>query len=231
MIGAEAVLFYLVAYLFMNLGAFAVVAFLRNETGSEDLSQIRGLVRRSPWMVVTLSFFLLSLLGIPPLVGFTAKFQIFLALWRAGQYYWGAGQSGLGFTLLALLGVGGVNTVISAVYYLKVMKVMIIEGRAEDLEGAEPVRAAGAGRGGVLRDGAWRWWCSASAWRGTRCRKSAPGRRARTSHVRWRRTRDCPAASAALRAAGQAAVPGGRPGGRPGGGPRPGPAARLENQP
>ena len=57
-------------------------------------------------------------------------------MWRAGQYYWSAGQSGLGFTLLALLGVGGVNTVISAVYYLKVMKVMIIEGRAEDLEGA-----------------------------------------------------------------------------------------------
>ena len=94
-------LFYLIAYLFMNLGAFAVVAFLRNQTGSEDLSQIRGLVRRSPWMVVTLSFFLLSLLGIPPLVGFAAKFQIFAALWRAGQYYWRAGQSGLGVTLLA----------------------------------------------------------------------------------------------------------------------------------
>ena len=139
-IGAEAVLFYLIAYLFMNLGAFAVVAFIRNQTGSEDLSQMRGLVRRSPWMVVTLSFFLLSLLGIPPLIGFTAKLQIFYALWRAGQYYWGVGQSGLGFTLLALLGVGCVNSVISAVYYLKVMKVMIIEGRAEDLEGAEPVR-------------------------------------------------------------------------------------------
>src|SRR5207247_10589648 len=48
--GASAVLFYLVAYLLMNLGAFAVVAFLRNETGSEDLSSYRGLVRRSPWM-------------------------------------------------------------------------------------------------------------------------------------------------------------------------------------
>src|SRR5262249_39625026 len=68
--GAEAVLFYLIAYLFMTLGAFAVVAFLRNQTGSEDLDSFRGLVRRSPWMVVTLCFFLLSLLGIPPLVGF-----------------------------------------------------------------------------------------------------------------------------------------------------------------
>src|SRR5207248_5312644 len=78
--GLSAVLFYLVAYLFMNLGAFAVVAFLRNETGSEDLADFRGLIRRSPWMVVTLSFFLLSLLGIPPLAGFAAKFQIFAVL-------------------------------------------------------------------------------------------------------------------------------------------------------
>ena len=49
--GAEAVLFYLVAYLFMNLGAFAVVAFLRNQTGSEDLADFRGLVHRSPVLV------------------------------------------------------------------------------------------------------------------------------------------------------------------------------------
>src|SRR4051794_17780633 len=57
--GTEAVLVYLTVYLFMNLGAFAVVAFLRNQTGSEDLDSYRGLVRRSPWMVVTLSLFLL----------------------------------------------------------------------------------------------------------------------------------------------------------------------------
>ncbi|HVS40001.1 MAG TPA: NADH-quinone oxidoreductase subunit N [Gemmataceae bacterium] len=139
-VGVQAVLFYLIAYLFMNLGAFAVVAFLRRETGSEDLDRMRGLVRRSPWMVVTLSFFLLSLLGMPPLVGFTAKFQIFSSLWSAGLYWWNSGERGLGFTLLALLAVGGVNTVFSAVYYLKVMRVMIIEGRAEDLEGQEPAR-------------------------------------------------------------------------------------------
>ena len=84
-VGVQAVLFYLVAYLFMNLGAFAVVAFLRRETGTEDLDRMRGLVRRSPWMVVTLAFFLLSLLGMPPLVGFTAKFQIFSSLWAAGD--------------------------------------------------------------------------------------------------------------------------------------------------
>ena len=137
-IGAGAVLFYLVAYLFMNLGAFAVVAFLRNQTGTEELDQMRGLVRRSPWMVVTLSLFLLSLLGIPPLIGFMAKFQIFYALWSAGIYYWRSNETGLGLTLLILLGVGGLNSVISAVDYLRVMKVMIIEGNAEDLEGKAP---------------------------------------------------------------------------------------------
>jgi NADH-quinone oxidoreductase subunit N len=140
--GVGAVLFYLVAYLFMNLGAFAVVAYLRNITGSEDLSSFRGLVRRAPWMVLTLSIFLLSLLGVPPLIGFAAKFQVFSALFHGGQEYYQMGQPGLGATLYGLLVIGGINTVISAVYYVKVMKVMILDRRAEDLEDREPVRLA-----------------------------------------------------------------------------------------
>jgi NADH-quinone oxidoreductase subunit N len=136
--GAGAVLFYLVGYLFMNLGAFAVVAFLRRETRSEDLADYRGLVRRSPWMVVTLSVFLLSLLGIPPLVGFAAKFQIFGVLFDAGREYGVKGQIELSRFLYGLLLVGGLNTVISAVYYLKVMKVMILDERIEDVEGRAP---------------------------------------------------------------------------------------------
>jgi NADH-quinone oxidoreductase subunit N len=147
--GVEAMLFYLVAYLFMNLGAFAVVAFLRNQTGSEDLADFRGLIRRSPVMVVTLSLFLLSLLGIPPLVGFAAKFQIFTVLYNDGQQYYRAGETGLSATLIGLLVVAGLNTVVSAFYYLKVMKVMILDRRAEDLEGTdvsisrEPIMATG----------------------------------------------------------------------------------------
>lgn len=136
--GAAAVLFYLVGYLFTNLGAFAVVAFLRREVGSEDLAAYRGLVRRSPWMVVTLSIFLLSLLGIPPLVGFAAKFQIFGALYDGGREHYAQGQPGLGAFLYGLLLVGGLNTVISAVYYVKVMKVMILDESIEDVEGATP---------------------------------------------------------------------------------------------
>ncbi|HJT75584.1 MAG TPA: NADH-quinone oxidoreductase subunit N, partial [Gemmataceae bacterium] len=114
--GAGAVLLYLVAYLFMNLGAFAVVAFLRNETGSEDLASYRGLVRRSPWMVITLSIFLLSLLGMPPLAGFAAKFQIFSVLFDAGRMYGNLEQPALSYTMYGLLVIGGLNTVISLLY-------------------------------------------------------------------------------------------------------------------
>jgi NADH-quinone oxidoreductase subunit N len=136
--GVSAVLIYLVAYLFMNLGAFAVVAFLRNETGSEDLSSFRGLIRRAPFLVVTLSIFLLSLLGIPPLAGFVAKFQIFYVLYQSGQSFFQAGQSGLGATMIALLVIGGLNTVLSVFYYLRVMKVMILEKPLDEIEGREP---------------------------------------------------------------------------------------------
>lgn len=136
--GLEAMVFYTVAYLFMNLGAFAVVAFLRNQTGSEDLTEFRGLIRRAPVMVVTLGIFLLSLLGLPPLVGFAAKFMVFAALYQESRAYYAGGEAGLGAMMFGLLIVGGLNTVFSAFYYLKVMKVMVLDRRAEDLEGTTP---------------------------------------------------------------------------------------------
>jgi NADH-quinone oxidoreductase subunit N len=136
--GVRAVLFYLIAYLFMNLGAFAVVAFLRNQTGSEELSSYRGLMARSPVMAVTLGVFLFSLLGIPPLVGFAAKFQIFWALFEAGRMYAQIPAPGLSFTMYALLVIGALNTVISLVYYIKVLKVMAVDRPAEELEGRAP---------------------------------------------------------------------------------------------
>ncbi len=132
--GTSAVLFYLIAYLFMNLGAFAVVAFLRNQTGSEDLSSFRGLIQRSPVMVVTLAFFLLSLLGLPPLVGFAAKFQIFQVLYQAGEFYSDKAPN-MSYTMYALLVIGGLNTVLSVMYYIKVLKVMILDKPADDLDG------------------------------------------------------------------------------------------------
>jgi NADH-quinone oxidoreductase subunit N len=140
--GAGAVLFYLVAYLFMNLGAFAVVAFLRNQTGSEELNDFRGLIHRAPLLVISLGIFLLSLLGVPPLAGFAAKFQIFSVLYYAGQHYGNIDQPTLSITMYALLVIGGLNTVVSLFYYVKVLKVMILDRPLEIVEGRAPTPLA-----------------------------------------------------------------------------------------
>jgi NADH-quinone oxidoreductase subunit N len=139
--GVASVLFYLVVYLFMNLGAFAIVAFLRNLTGSEDLADCRGLVTRAPVLVISLAVCLLSLLGMPPLGGFVAKFQIFQALYNAGNFYQGQENlRGLGSLMYTLLFVLGINSVISLVYYVKVLRVMILEPALEEVEGRPPAR-------------------------------------------------------------------------------------------
>ncbi len=135
--GVSAVLFYLIAYLFMNLGAFAVVAFLRNQTGSEDLAGYRGMIYRAPLMTVTLAIFLLSLLGMPPLGGFAAKLQVFGSLVEAGNQYSAAGLNHMATWMYATLAVGCLNTVLSAVYYIKVLKVMILDRDAD--KAAEPL--------------------------------------------------------------------------------------------
>jgi NADH-quinone oxidoreductase subunit N len=99
---AASIAFYIGAYLFMNLSAFAIIAFMRNSIRSEEISAYSGLIRRSPGMVICFATVLLSLLGLPPLAGFTAKFVAFSALADANQpLTW------------ALLFVGGLNTVFS----------------------------------------------------------------------------------------------------------------------
>lgn len=133
--GAGAVLFYLVVYLFMNLGAFAVVAFMRNiNHGHEDMTYYRGFVYRSPVLVIMLGVFLLSLLGLPPLAGFAAKFQIFSVLFDAAQVYQRDGRPFLSYNMYALVVAGGLNTVLSLFYYVKVLKVMVLEKTLEEVE-------------------------------------------------------------------------------------------------
>ncbi|MFM7149043.1 MAG: NADH-quinone oxidoreductase subunit N [Gemmataceae bacterium] len=136
--GVEALLYYLLAFLLTNLGAFAVTAFIRLQSGTDDLPKLRGLVRRAPVSAITLSLFLLSLLGIPPLAGFLAKFQVFGTLLNDGKNYYQAGFSVPGAALFVLLALGLLNTLISAFYYLHTIKTLLIDRRAEDLEGAKP---------------------------------------------------------------------------------------------
>ena len=121
---------YMAVYLFLNLAAFAVVAFLRNAMRSEDLLDFSGLIRRSPLTVICLALTLFGLIGLPPLSGFIGKFAIFAALVDGWQALETAGQSG--FYLLLLLIVGGVNTAICLFYYLRVAKVMTIDEEPRD---------------------------------------------------------------------------------------------------
>jgi NADH-quinone oxidoreductase subunit N len=111
-----ALLLYLVLYLFMNLGAFAIVAFLRSAIGSEEIADYAGLVRSTPLAAVALTVILVSLIGLPPLAGFIGKFAIFAALVDAG-----------GWWMIALLVIAGFNTAISLVYYLRVAKTVCID--------------------------------------------------------------------------------------------------------
>jgi len=133
-IGAEkaiaALAIYMAVYLFMNLAAFAVVAFFRNATRSEDLGDYAGLVRRSPLTVICFGIALFSLVGLPPLSGFVGKFAIFASLVDGWQKLEAASQPG--FYLLLLLLVGGLNTAISLFYYLRVVKVMTIDEEPRD---------------------------------------------------------------------------------------------------
>lgn len=134
--GVSAVLVYLAMYLLMNLGAFAVVAVIRNRTGSETIAACRGLIARSPAVGVSLAIFLASLLGLPPLGGFVGKFLVFAAVYDAGQAYAVAGSPMLEWVYSALLGVGVLNTVASAGYYLAVLRSAGLDEPAEtDAEG------------------------------------------------------------------------------------------------
>lgn len=139
--GAAAVLYYLAAYVAMNLGAFAVVALVRNATGSEDLAAFRGLAKRNPLAAIAMTVFLASLLGLPPLAGFAGKFQVFAAVYQAAKDATASAPPDVGTAFFVLLGVGAVNTAVSAYYYLKIVRAMLLE---EPVSGEPQASAPGA---------------------------------------------------------------------------------------
>jgi NADH-quinone oxidoreductase subunit N len=115
-----ALLVYLLLYVFMNLGAFAIVAFLRSAIRSEEIADYAGLIRSAPLTAVALTVILVSLIGLPPMAGFVAKLVVFLSLVTAG-----------GPWMIALLVIAGINTVISLIYYLRVAKTVCIDPEPE----------------------------------------------------------------------------------------------------
>ena len=106
--GNDAILFYLLTYLFANLGAFAIIIAVSHAIGSEEIDDYSGLGRRSPFLAFSMLIFLLSLAGVPPLAGFIGKLYIFIAAVKEGLY--------------TLITVGLINIVISMYYYLIVVK-------------------------------------------------------------------------------------------------------------
>jgi NADH-quinone oxidoreductase subunit N len=111
--GVAMMLFYLVAYLFGNMGAFLVVEAVAQSEGSEHMTAYKGLAQRSPVLALAMLLFLLSLGGIPFVAGFWAKLYVF----------WAAAEQGLYWLVL----LGAVLTVVALFYYLLVAKRMYID--------------------------------------------------------------------------------------------------------
>ena len=139
--GFAAMVLYMAAYLFMNLGAFACVILFSLRTGSDRIADYAGLYQKDPLITLGLSLCLLSLGGIPPMLGFFGKIYLFFAGWADHQYL--------------LVVVGLVTSVVSIYYYISVIKMMVVKEQQEasdvvkaypeirwNLAGMQPLRAA-----------------------------------------------------------------------------------------
>lgn len=117
-LGIAAVLFYLVAYALMKLGAFSIVSHVSAGEANQSIDDYAGLHARHPLLAACLTVFLLSLIGIPLTGGFFGKLYIFAA--------------GIDANLMGLVIVGVVNSALSAAYYLRVVKVMYMNEPQEN---------------------------------------------------------------------------------------------------
>jgi NADH-quinone oxidoreductase subunit N len=106
--GNAAAIYYMVVYLFMNLGVFYVVLLLSKSGENISLNDLSGLARRAPLLAFTLAVSAFSLAGIPPTGGFTGKLFLFTSAFKAGH--------------LTIVIIGAVNTVISIFYYLNLVR-------------------------------------------------------------------------------------------------------------
>ena len=123
--GVRGILVYLAIYLAMNVGTFACILSMRHrETLVEGVSDLAGLAKTHPMMAFLLAGFMFSLAGVPPLAGFFGKFYIFMAAINAKLY------------ALAILGM--LSSVVSAYYYLRIVKIMYFDEADEPL--AKPLR-------------------------------------------------------------------------------------------
>ena len=111
--GVEAILFYLIAYFLMNFGAFIVIQLVVDHHQTDHIDLLHGLGRRQPILAGVFCMFLFSLIGLPPFMGFVAKFLLFAAVLQTKMY---------GLAIFAVI-----NAVISLFYYARLMKIMFFE--------------------------------------------------------------------------------------------------------
>jgi NADH-quinone oxidoreductase subunit N len=130
--GNSAVLFFILVYVLTNLGAFSGIIALANATGGERIEDFRGLGRRAPLLSAGTALCLLSLAGIPPLAGFVSKLLIFTAVWGQGTALISHGMPVAGYCLILLVVVALINTIISLVYYGRIVKSMYFDPPLRD---------------------------------------------------------------------------------------------------
>lgn len=117
--GMASVAFYIFVYMFANMGIFAIATMFEDKTGSVQINSYRGLSKTSPFMAASMSIFLLSLAGIPPLGGFLAKYYVFAAALKQ------AGNATMGNEwLYYVVGVGLITSVFALYYYANIIKKM-----------------------------------------------------------------------------------------------------------
>jgi NADH-quinone oxidoreductase subunit N len=119
-LGMASVIYYILVYIFSNLGAFGVVIAVSNASGKENMNDYNGLYHTNPKLSLIMTLALFSLAGIPPVAGFFGKFFLFTAAAQKGYY------------LLVLIAV--LNTIISLFYYLLVVKAMFINKEEAPIE-------------------------------------------------------------------------------------------------
>ncbi len=141
--GVQSVLIYLVIYLFMTAGAFAVaLSMRRNGQMVEQLSDLAGLSQSRPLMALAMTVFMFSLGGIPPLAGFIGKLYVFRAALDAGNH---AATAAIANSFYVAAGLGAAISVVSMFYYLWIIKIIYMDPPAPPLD-----RPAGAGLSAVL---------------------------------------------------------------------------------
>jgi len=131
-IGTQAVMVYMLAYLVMNLGAFLAVIVVERMTGSPSIFEFRGLGRRAPLAALTFGVFLFALTGLPPSIGFTGKYYLFLAIMERVN-----GPAGFWYAVLAL--VAAVNTAVSLYYYARILRAMFLDAPFAESEVTYPI--------------------------------------------------------------------------------------------